>query len=88
MLAKVIAETPGENIRVELSQGSHYFHNIISLGVKYFSLPLASSHKIDWDWLGQQETIDETQFIRHVRLRTPLQVKVDGRSSRGIIYKS
>lgn len=86
--AKAVAETTGENIRVELSQGSHYFHNIISLGVKYFSLPSASSYKIDWDWLGQQEIIEETQFIRHVRLHTPLQVKVDGRSSRGIICKS
>jgi hypothetical protein len=56
--------------------------------VKYFSLPLSSRYKVDWDWLGQQEVIEETQYIRHVRLPRPLQVKVDGRSSRGVIYKS
>jgi hypothetical protein len=86
--AKAIVEATQENVRVELSQGSHYFHNIISLGVKYFSLPRASSHSIDWAWLDQQEIVEETPFLRHVRLREPLRLRVDGRSSRGIIYKS
>jgi hypothetical protein len=86
--AKVVVEATRANVRVELSQGSHYFHNIISLGVKYFSLPLSSQYKIDWDWLSRQEVAEETQFLRHVRLPKPLKVKVDGRSSRGVIYKS
>lgn len=86
--AKVIVEATQENVRVELSQGSHFFHNIISLGVKYFTLPISSHHKIDWDWLAQQAVIGETKFLRHVRLPKPLQVKVDGRNSRGIIFKS
>lgn len=86
--AKVVVEATRENARVELSQGSHYFHNIINLGVKYFSLPLSSQYKIDWDWLSRQEIVEETKFLRHVRLFKPLQVKVDGRSSRGVIYKS
>jgi hypothetical protein len=86
--AKVIVEATQGNVRVELSQGSHFFHNIISLGVKYFTLPISSHHRIDWDWLDQQEIVEETQFLRHIRLHKPLQVKVDGRSSRGIIYKS
>lgn len=86
--AKVVVESTHPKVRVELSQGSHYFHNIISLGVRYFSLPLSSQYRIDWDWLGRQETIAETGFLRHVRLARPLQVKVDGRSSRGVIYKS
>jgi hypothetical protein len=85
--AKVVVEAAQENVKVELSQGSHYFHNIISLGVKYFTLPFNSQHKIDWEWLNQQEVVEETRFIRHVRLPKPLQVKVDGRNSRGVIYK-
>ena len=86
--AKAIIEAAQENVRVELSQGSHYFHNIINLGVKYFLLPYKSQYKIDWDWLSQQETIEETRFIRHVRLAEPLVIKVDGRKSMGVIYKS
>jgi hypothetical protein len=48
--ASVILEATRENVRVELSQGSHYFHNIINLGVNTF-LPFSSPHRIDWDWL-------------------------------------
>jgi hypothetical protein len=85
--AKVIVETNLDNVRVELSQGSHYFHNMINLGVKYFSIPYNRRHRIDWEWLGEQSAVDETQFVRHVRLSTPLKIQVDGRRSRGVIYK-
>src|SRR3990170_3164915 len=86
--ARVVVEATHENVRVELSQGSHFFHNIVSLGVKYFNLPISSQHRIDWDWLAAQPSMEETRFLRHVRLPRPLLVKVDGRSSRGVIYKS
>lgn len=86
--AKVIVEATLENVRVELSQGSHYFHNMINLGIKYFSLPFNRQHKIDWDWLNNQKVINETRFVRHVRLGSPLKIRVDGRRSRGVIYKS
>ena len=86
--AKVIVETTLDSVRVELSQGSHFFHNMINLGVKYFSMPFARQYKIDWEWLGKQEVAEETRFVRHVRLSAPLNIRVDGRRSRGVIYKS
>ena len=85
--AKVIVEATLANVRVELSQGAHYFHNMINLGIKYFSLPFNEQYRIDWKWLASQEVIDETQFIRHVRSKAPLTVHVDGRNSRGVICK-
>jgi len=85
--AKVIVEATLENVRVELSQGAHYFHNMINLGIKYFSLPFNRQYKIDWEWLKEQEIIDETRFVRHVRLEAPLKIRVDGRRSRGVICK-
>jgi hypothetical protein len=85
--AKVIVEATLENIRVELSQGSHYFHNMINLGIKYFSLPFNRQNKVDWQWLNQQKVITETAFIRHVRLEMPLKIRVDGKRSRGVILK-
>jgi hypothetical protein len=85
--AKVIVEATLANARVELSQGSHYFHNMINLGIKYFSLPFDEQRKIDWKWLRDQEIIDETQFICHVRLKHPLKIRVDGRRSRGVVCK-
>jgi hypothetical protein len=85
--AKVIVEATLANVRVELSQGAHYFHNIINLGIKYFSLPFKEQCMVDWKWFASQEIINETQFLRHVRLKKPLKILVDGRRSRGVIYK-
>jgi hypothetical protein len=86
--AKVIVEATQKNARIELSQGSHYFHNIINLGIKYFSLPFSEKPRIDWDWLACQPVVDDMKYIRHVRLPKPLQIKVDGMNGRGVIYKS
>lgn len=83
--AKVIVEATQSNVRVELSQGSHYFHNIINLGVLYFSMPTYSPYYIDWGWIEKQPAVHESEFVRHVRLAAPLSIKVDGRSSRGVI---
>ncbi|OGO24923.1 MAG: hypothetical protein A2Y54_03310 [Chloroflexi bacterium RBG_16_51_16] len=85
--ASVVVEATRENVRVELSQGSHYFHNIINLGIKYFTLPFTSRYKVDWDWLNRQEIVEETAFIRHIKTPRPLRIKVDGRNSRGVILK-
>ncbi len=83
--ARVIVEATQENVKVELSQGSHYFHNIINLGVKYFSLPFSSPYRVAWDWLEGQTVIQEGAYTRHVRAASPLQVRVDGRRGRGLI---
>jgi hypothetical protein len=85
--ARVVVEATQENVRVELSQGSHFFHNIVNLGVKYFNLPFNRPHKIDWGWLKSQATLEETTYLRHMRLPQPLEVKVDGRRGLGVINK-
>jgi hypothetical protein len=85
--ARVVVEATQENVRVELSQGSHYFHNIVSLGVMYFTLSISSPFQVDWEWLQGRGAEEETQFLRHVRLSDPLQVKVDGKSRRGLILR-
>jgi len=85
--ARVIVEATRENARVELSQGTHYFHNIVNSGVMYFLLPFSSQYKIDWEWLNEQPVVEERQFLRHVRLSQPLRIKVDGRHSRGVIAR-
>jgi hypothetical protein len=86
--AKAIIEATQENARVELSQGSHYFHNIINLGIKYFSMPFTSPYHIDWNWINEQSIVTESMFVRHVRLSSPLKIIVDGQNGRGVIFKS
>ncbi len=85
--AKVILECTLPEMYVDLSQGSHFFHNLISFQVSYFSIPHAGEFRVDWDWLAAQECVESMQFVRHVRLARPLTVKVDGRQGKGVILK-
>ncbi len=85
--AQVIVEATQDNVKVELSQGSHYFHNIINLGVMHFSMPFTSPYRVDWAWLQSQAVAAEMRFTRHIRLQSGLCVKVDGRSGRGLIFR-
>jgi hypothetical protein len=86
--SRAIVEVSREDFNVVLSQGSHYFHNLINLKVSYFSIPFNSEHHVDWEWLEEQELIEETNFIRHVQLPVELAIMIDGRNGRGIVYKS
>ena len=83
--ARVLVEATSPNMNVELSQGSHFFHNISSFGVFHFSVRHDSDHRIDWEWLKRQEVIGESGHLCHVRVDMPIKVKVDGRSGRGVI---
>jgi hypothetical protein len=85
--ACAIVETTLPGFAVELSQGSHFFHNISSAGVSYFSIP-SGRDRIDWDWLRAQPVVRGTDLVRHVRTETPLVVDVDGRSGRGVIRRA
>jgi hypothetical protein len=84
---QVIIETYQDDFSVEMSQGSHFFHNLTSLGVNYLALPKTGRFKLDWDWLNKQPEIQRFDFARHVRTAQPLSIKIDGRASRGIIQK-
>jgi hypothetical protein len=83
--AKVMIELALPETSTILSQGSHFFHNLTSFKVFYFSMNPSDPYKIDWGWLNRQDAVSETEFVRHVRLGAPLKIKVDGRTSRGVI---
>ena len=84
--AKVIVEATLPTMNVEASQGSHFFHNISSFQVSYFTVSHNAERGIDWEWLDAQEVAEDQEFVRHVRLESPLRVKVDGRSGHGAIW--
>jgi hypothetical protein len=83
--ARVMVEAPLPDIPSMLSQGSHFFHNLTSFKILYFSMSPTGKCRIDWEWLGRQQPLTETEYVRHVRTTSPLQIKVDGRSGRGVI---
>ncbi|NQS91134.1 MAG: hypothetical protein HQ574_01885 [Chloroflexi bacterium] len=82
---RVIIETYQDNFSVDLSQGSHFFHNLTSLGVSYLSIPKSGQYNIDWEWIKNQQEIQETNYVRHIRLKSPLMVKIDGKSGRAAV---
>ena len=80
-----IVETTAENLKAEPSQGAHFFHNIASLGISYFCVSRRMPDFINWDWLTARMPVQENEFAAHVRLPAPATIKVDGRTSRGVI---
>jgi hypothetical protein len=84
--AKVIIETSLEGYPLDASSGSHFFHNVVSMNVGYFSIqPEMSKSFIRWDVLKKQKVINETKYFRHVRFDKPLVVSMDGKKRISVI---
>jgi len=83
--ARAIVEATLPEINVELSQGSHFFHNLSSFRASYFMVRHDGPFKINWEWLNRQPIVQETELVRHVRLLDALTVRVDGRNARGVV---
>ncbi|PWB73159.1 histidine kinase, partial [candidate division GN15 bacterium] len=86
--ARAVVESSFRDFEVTPSQGSHFFQNIISSRVGYFTVSSAlSGGFIDWNWLRYQPAIDTGQYVKHIRLDGPIVIKMDGRTGRGVIHK-
>ena len=84
--ARGIVEAEFRDMNVDPSQGSHFFHNITSLRVGYFTV---NSRKqdgfLDWPWLRSLPAVEEKTFTRHIRLDAPITMKIDGHRNKGVI---
>ncbi|MBP8976606.1 MAG: hypothetical protein KBG83_07810, partial [Bacteroidetes bacterium] len=70
------------------SQGSHFFQNITSFRVGYFTVDSAQQIGfVDWRWLSRQPAVEELQFVRHLQFSKPLLTKISSQESLGIILK-
>ena len=83
--ARAIVEATLPEMNVELSQGSHFFHNLSSFRATYFMVQHGRNFGINWNWLNMQPVVNDTGLIRHVRPPDRLSVRVDGRTARGVI---
>ena len=78
--AKVIVETSFEDFPLDASSGSHFFHNVISMNVGYCSVQDGDvNSKIMWDKLDAIKAEAETEFFRHINLKEPLSIQMDGK---------
>jgi hypothetical protein len=84
--AAAIVESAWAGRMVEMSQGAHFFHNLVSFGIPYFGV--TDPDRIAWPWLESLTASEETELVRHVVTPGPLVVKVDGRSGRGVVRQA
>jgi hypothetical protein len=86
--ARVIVEAGLRDLKVTPSQGSHFFQNLTSFHVGYFTVnPDAGEGLVAWDWLDAQPAESHTAHVRHLRFGEPLLVKMNGRKGEGVILK-
>jgi CheY-like chemotaxis protein len=86
--AGVIVEAGFRDFNVTPSQGSHFFQNITSFRIGYFTVnSIDKLGFIDWEWLSQQKAAEETNYIRHLNFDRPINVRINGHKNKGIIIK-
>ncbi|MCX6250034.1 MAG: pyruvate, phosphate dikinase [Bacteroidetes bacterium] len=84
--AKVVVETSLEGFPLDASSGSHFFHNVTSMNVGYFSInPEVSSGFIRWDILKQHKNVTKTKYFRIAHFEKPLVVRMDGKKRIAVI---
>jgi hypothetical protein len=77
-----------ENFQADASLGSHFFHNVTSLNIGYFTVPYPrGTSLLDWDWLRQQPEVWRSGCLVHSRLEEPVHIVMDGRRSASAIFK-
>ncbi|MFH0726077.1 MAG: PEP/pyruvate-binding domain-containing protein [Pseudomonadota bacterium] len=83
---QAIIEATHPQLRADPSQGSHFFHNITTLGITYITVADRQTGYLNWPWLAAQPVVSATEFVAHVHLDPPLTLKVDGRKTECVIY--
>ncbi len=84
--ARVIVEEGLANYRVDPSQGTHFFQNLTSFGVGYFTInPYKDEGIYRREILDSMPAVSETKYIRHVRFDRPLKIMMDGKKQEGVV---
>jgi len=87
--ARVIVESGLKNYRIDPSQGTHFFQNLISFRVGYFTInPYISEGYYDVDYLAGMNASYEDEYIRQITFDKPLEVMVDGKRHKGVVLKA
>ncbi|PHS53223.1 MAG: phosphoenolpyruvate synthase [Lutibacter sp.] len=86
--AKIIVEAGLNNFRIDPSQGTHFFQNLTSFKVGYLTInPFIDDGFFDLDYLNNQEAVYEDTYLRHICFEEPLNVIIDGKSNKAVIFK-
>ena len=85
---RVIVEMGLDAFPLDASLGSHFFHNVTSMNVGYFSVHQNSSKEwVDLDYLKKQEVVQQTKYFTHVKFDAPCVVLMDGKHQNAVVLK-
>jgi hypothetical protein len=86
--ARVIVETGFRDLRITPSQGSHFFQNLTTFRIAYFTVnPDLGEGQVDWSWLAAQPPLARIGSVRHIHCKAPFSVAISGASGAGVILK-
>ncbi len=86
--AKIIIEAGLNDYRIEPSQGTHFFQNLTSFKIGYLTInPFIDDGYFDLSYLNEQVAEYEDEYLRHIRFKEPLNIIIDGKNSKAIIFK-
>jgi hypothetical protein len=86
--ARLIVESGLKNYRIDPSQGTHFFQNLTSFRVGYFTInPFIRDGYYNVEWLNSQPAVYEDEYLRHVRFPKSFEILIDGRRHKGVILK-
>jgi len=83
---KVIVETPYKERPIDPSQGSHFFHDMVSQQVGYL-ITNKNNGNISWKWLDSLKIIEETEDVKHVKTSSELEIRLDGKKGKAIVIE-
>lgn len=85
--ARIIVEVALKIYNIDPSQGSHFFQNLTSFGVGYFKVDTNTEEGgfVNKEILDAMPTVEETQYVRHVRFDRPLRILMDGKKQEGAV---
>jgi len=87
--AKIIVEAGLNDFRIDPSQGTHFFQNLTSFKVGYFTInPFMDDGFFDLNYLNAQDATYEDEYLRHICFEEPLTIIIEGKSNKAAIYKS
>ncbi len=86
--ARLIVESGLENYRIDPSQGTHFFQNLTSFRVGYFTInPYLNDGVFNLEFMDNQPAVFENETLRHIRFKNPLTIKIDGKKNLGVVMK-
>lgn len=85
--ARVIVEVALKNYNIDPSQGTHFFQNLTSFGVGYFTVDTNTGEGgfVNKKILDAMPAVEETQYVRHVRFEHPMRILMDGKKQEGAV---